>query len=500
MTPHFSIITPSLNQGAYLPQALDSVAEQRGVAVEHLVFDPGSMDGSRAVLRARPAIGTSFEPDSGPAEAINKGFQRAQGALLGCLASDDFYASETALAQMHAAFAAQPDCDVIYARTSFVNHIGAVVRAGPFQMDTARLAETFRAGEPFLTPAVFLRRSLLDRVGPLDPRFGLAFDFEFWLRAARAGARFHALNVDIGRKRQHGEALSQLLPGVRAMQCARATRAHFGAASRAWVGKAIAADTARGNDASALASEAACRRLDRVGLDSNLLVVLGNGPSLAGFDFNALRNVDAIGMNAAYRHWREIGWYPRYYACLDDVVGLSHRAEIEAMVRDADALGIDAFLLRDNLIRTFGSTIRRSRRVINFDELAAPGGLLDASPITTGSHAALFGALLGYEEMVLLGVDGHYVEALPEAEGRGGTVLELVDTPGENPNYYFGGYQVAGDRYNVPNPVPDLHLACWREVGARLAGRGVLVWNSSRTSRVDAFAYRPFFQPRATAD
>lgn len=505
MTPQFSIITPSLNQAAYLREALDSVASQRGVDVEQLIFDPGSMDGSRAMLRAetdgglRPAK-VFFEPDSNAAEAINKGLDRAQGDILGWLSADDFYASEVALAQVGSAFAEHPECDIIYARSSFVNETGAIVRPGPFQIDPAKLAETLRSGEPFLSPAVFFRNRLLQRTGPLDPRFNLAFEFEFWLRAAREGATFHALDIDIGRRRLHHEALSRLMPGVRAMQCAQATRNHFGSASPAWVGKAIAADVSRGSDASALAAEAARRRLNREGVRTDVLVVLGNGPSLAGFDFNELRGVDAIGMNAAYRHWREIGWYPRFYACLDDVVGLSHREAIEAMVQSAAALGVDAFLLRDNLIQTFAPEARRSRRVINFDELASAGGLLDAVPLTTGSHAALFGALLGYEEMILLGVDCNYVEALPESEGRGGTILELLDTPSDNPNYFFSGYQVAGDRYNIPNPVPDLHLACWREVGARLAGRGVRAWNASKTSRVDAFAYRPFVQLKAGGD
>ena len=52
---------------------------------------------------------------------------------------------------------------------------------------------------------------------------------------------------------------------------------------------------------------------------SDTLVVLGNGPSLEGFDFARLRPFDVIGMNAAYRYWDEIGWYPTYYICLDTV-------------------------------------------------------------------------------------------------------------------------------------------------------------------------------------
>ncbi|HRO04259.1 MAG TPA: hypothetical protein PLS69_11710, partial [Terricaulis sp.] len=105
--------------------------------------------------------------------------------------------------------------------------------------------------------------------------------------------------------------------------------------------------------------------------------MLGNGPSLAGFDFDRLRGRDAIGMNAAYRHWRKIGWRPRYYACLDDVVGVSHRDEIADMVENAEALGIDAFLLRDNLISLFPAPLAQSERVLSFDALYGAGGVMD---------------------------------------------------------------------------------------------------------------------------
>ena len=175
----------------------------------------------------------------------------------------------------------------------------------------------------------------------------------------------------------------------------------------------------------------------------------------------------------------------------------SHRDEIAAMVQGAEALGIDAFLLRDNLIETLARALRQSPRVLSFDALYGERGLMHCHPITTGSHAALFGALLGYTEMALLGVDCAYVETIDGAAAREGTVLELVEAPPHNPNYYFEDYQRAGDLYNVPNPAPDLHLNCWRLVGAKLLGRGVTVWNAGKTSRVDAFPYRSFDRLRA---
>ncbi len=494
--PEISILTPSLNQAGYLRQALASVAGQRGVAAEHLVFDPGSWDGARALLRAWEQGGPNrrvfLERDAGPAEALNKGLAAARGDIVGWLCADDLYPAPETLASVCAAFAADPEADVVYGRALFIDAQGRAIGPAPFLADPALAVKTLRAQEPFVQPAAFVRRALIDRIGPFDPRFGLAYDVEFWLRAIAAGAKLRAIEPVLAHKRIHADALTKLLPGVRAMDCARAVRAHLGAAGPAWPARAIAAEVAHPGAEADKTAAAVQRRLDRPGPEKDMLVVLGNGPSLAGFDFEALRGLDAIGMNAAYRHWRRIGWHPRYYACLDLIVGLSHRQEIEAMVNGAERLGIDAFLLRGNLIRTLDPEARNSPRVIDFDRLSAPGGLLDLLPVTTGSHAALFGALLGYRTLALLGVDCNYVERVEGAEPREGIELELVSTPAHNPNYYFADYQQAGDRYNIPNPSPGLHVESWRAAGVRLRARGVEVWNASKRSRLDAFARRPF--------
>ena len=61
-------------------------------------------------------------------------------------------------------------------------------------------------------------------------------------------------------------------------------------------------------------------------------VVIGNGPSLRGFDLTRLSSIDTIGMNAAYRHWERIGWYPTHYACLDDEMIDTHHVEIARLI------------------------------------------------------------------------------------------------------------------------------------------------------------------------
>ena len=68
-----------------------------------------------------------------------------------------------------------------------------------------------------------------------------------------------------------------------------------------------------------------------------------NGPSLKDFDFETLRDFDVFGMNAAYRFWEKEKWYPHYYSCLDDVVGISHADEICNLVKNAESLELENF-------------------------------------------------------------------------------------------------------------------------------------------------------------
>jgi hypothetical protein len=212
--------------------------------------------------------------------------------------------------------------------------------------------------------------------------------------------------------------------------------------------------------------------------------VLGNGPSLARIDLTALSPYAAIGLNAAYRHWRTIGWRPRYYACLDLVVGLSHKDAIAELIEEGR---IECFLLRANLIEALGP-VGRNPRVVSYEELRERAPELAAAPITTGSHAALWAATMGYDQIVLLGVDAAYKEVVEGAAQRQGIELEIV-RDGANPNYYFEGYQAPGDRFNLPNPRPDLHVNAWRRAARTLRAAGVSAFNGNDASAVRCFPF-----------
>ena len=238
--------------------------------------------------------------------------------------------------------------------------------------------------------------------------------------------------------------------------------------------------------------------------------VIGNGPSLRGFDFiKHLQGYATFGMNAAYRYWEAINWYPEYYSCLDTAVGLSHKDAILRLIQNRESSGIKGFLLRDNLVKALGEW-GQLPAVHNLDTLTAEGyPWLPKSWITTGSHTCGWAAHLGYRDILLLGIDSSYINYIkearpidltPPANDNIAAVLEITEDPPQNPNYFFDGYQRKGDLYHVPNsqsdPARATHLVAWQNIRQALANNDVLVVNANPASQVEVFPKAPF--PDAT--
>ncbi|HML91678.1 hypothetical protein [Methyloceanibacter sp.] len=219
---------------------------------------------------------------------------------------------------------------------------------------------------------------------------------------------------------------------------------------------------------------------------------------MKGFDFKRFQGFDVFGMNAAYRYWDSIGWYPQYYACLDIVVGVSHKDQIARLIAESDGNGIRQFLLRENLIDELGD-VANLDRVRNFDVLMSEFDVLSAPSVSTGSHCAAWAECLGYREIFLLGIDCNYVEIIPEAKRGGGIELEIVKAPEENPNYFFADYQQPGDKFNIPNPNRAIHLHSWREVAVRL-DPSTRILNANPVSKVDAFDFCSFDDVESRGD
>jgi glycosyltransferase involved in cell wall biosynthesis len=179
--PRISIVTPSFNQAEYLGECLHSVLEQDYPNLEYLVIDGGSTDGSLDILRGvgnRLAFWASG-PDRGQAEAVNKGWARATGEVLGWINSDDLLRPGT-LARVSAAYAAHPSAALLFGDVEEVNASGLVVR-------TKNMAgfglHSLLLGKNMPQPGVFISRRTYTTLGGLDESLHYALDFDYFLRA-----------------------------------------------------------------------------------------------------------------------------------------------------------------------------------------------------------------------------------------------------------------------------------------------------------------------------
>jgi GT2 family glycosyltransferase len=197
-----SIVTPSLNQGRFLREAIESVRAQRHAPLEHVVVDGGSSDATLEILREYPSLQWVSEPDRGQAHALNKGFARTRGRILGWLNGDDAYQPDAVAEAVEAL--TTTGAGLVYADVVRVDDDGVnprrIASRRPFDLWTE-----LNLGCGIYSPAVFFTREALEAAGPLDESLRYTMDYDLWLRIAR---RLPVVGVDAvwGVQRLHDEA------------------------------------------------------------------------------------------------------------------------------------------------------------------------------------------------------------------------------------------------------------------------------------------------------
>lgn len=238
-TPRVAIVTPSFNQARFVGATVDSVLSQNYPNLAYVVQDGGSTDGTKDVLGAYgDRLSWTSAADGGQTAAINAGFCKVSGDIMAYLNSDDLLLPGS-LEAVADAFARYPDVDVVYSHRIIVDDAGHEIGRWVLPPHD-RQAIGWADYVPQET--MFWRRRVWDAIGPFDESFRYAMDWDFILRAQRAGFRFKRLPLFLACFRVHETQKTTVINEVGMMESARLRQAHLGfVPSQAEVEKAVAA-------------------------------------------------------------------------------------------------------------------------------------------------------------------------------------------------------------------------------------------------------------------
>ncbi|MBI3597369.1 MAG: glycosyltransferase [Nitrospirae bacterium] len=186
--PIVSIVVPCLNRAQFLVPTIESIVQQDYPNVECVVVDGGSTDGTMDALKGYgDRIRWVSERDEGHADAINKGWKMSKGQILAWLNADDCYVVPDAVRRAVDFFKSHPETDVVYGDHALISKDGKVI-SDIIRHREWDLVHAVQYCDHIITqPACFMKRSVLEKVGWLDPEFRNCKDHELWLRIGLVG-------------------------------------------------------------------------------------------------------------------------------------------------------------------------------------------------------------------------------------------------------------------------------------------------------------------------
>lgn len=182
MYPLVSIVTPSFNQGEFIEDTIKSVLSEDYLNIEYIVMDGGSTDNTLEILKKYGNEVKWFsEPDKGQADAVNKGFKKAVGEILGWLNSDDTY-NPGAISKTVEFFLTNPEAIMVYGDAYYIDKEGKIIGEYPAQPFNLEHLANFCF---ICQPSVFLKREAIEKIGALDINLYTCMDFDYWIRVGK---------------------------------------------------------------------------------------------------------------------------------------------------------------------------------------------------------------------------------------------------------------------------------------------------------------------------
>jgi glycosyltransferase len=183
-----SIITVSLNAAENIQKAIESVASQTEVILEHIICDGSSLDGTQEILEKKLQLHSHIkytsEIDFGIYDAINKGLLMAKGDIIGILNADDFYADNTVLKKVLNQFEIDTTIKIVYGNLNYVHKLNPSKIFRKW-VSKSYYENFFEDGNDLPHPTMFVRKEVYDKIGLYRTDFKIASDYEWMLRALK---------------------------------------------------------------------------------------------------------------------------------------------------------------------------------------------------------------------------------------------------------------------------------------------------------------------------
>jgi|GraSoi_2013_60cm_1033757.scaffolds.fasta_scaffold02037_5 glycosyltransferase involved in cell wall biosynthesis len=206
--PKITLVTAVYNGEEYLEATMRSIVNQGYPNLEYIVVNDGSTDGTVEIIRKYEGQVSCWfsQTNQGLYAALNAGFARSTGEIMGWLNSSDLL-QVNGLFTVGSVFAGLREVEWITGRPTKISARGMTIDVPPVPR-WSRGRFLAGANKYIQQESTFWRRSLWELAGgKLSTEFRAEGDFELWVRFFRH-ARLYSVNALIGGYRLHDDALS----------------------------------------------------------------------------------------------------------------------------------------------------------------------------------------------------------------------------------------------------------------------------------------------------
>ena len=230
--PLVTIVTPSYNQAGFIKETIESVLAQDYPRIEYIVIDGGSTDDTVAILeRYADRLTWVSERDRGQAHAVNKGWKRATGDILGWLNSDDVYLPG-AVSKAVRYLATHHEAGMVYGRALRIAANGSTIDEYPTDAaDYRKLMNRCMICQP----AAFLRSYVVRDVKYLDESLNYCIDYDLWIRISQKYTMGYIPHV-LAKSRLHPDCKTLKERVATHREACETLYRHYGFVSPSWIG------------------------------------------------------------------------------------------------------------------------------------------------------------------------------------------------------------------------------------------------------------------------